>query len=247
VKRRSATAKIRARPIIRPDRLSDRIVEAIREDIEAGRVRQGDRLPTEADLTTAFNVSRTVIREAISRLQAEGMVVARRGSGVYVATPLEVSRSFRMGPSTSESMVSVREIFELRMGVESEAAALAAARCSRSDLASLRRILDRLADRSNSLEEGVEADIAFHQRIAELSKNKQILRFLDFLSSVLAEAIRIARTNSARQEGWSEVAHGEHEAIFRAIASGDPDNARQALRHHLVQAQARLGLIQPQG
>ncbi len=243
-RRAVATAKIRAKPIIRPDRLSDRIVEAIRDDVEAGRVRPGDRLPTEAALSTAFNVSRTVIREAISRLQTEGMVISRRGSGVYVAQAGDAPRTFRMGPASAEEMVNLREIFELRIGVESEAAALAAARRNRSDVTSLRRILARLSDQAGPLEIGVEADIEFHRQIAEFSRNKQILRFLDFLSFVLGEAIRTARANSARQHGWSEQAYDEHVAIFESIADADADGARQAIRRHLEQAQQRLGLLQ---
>ena len=91
---------------------------------------------------------------------------------------------------------------------------------------------------------GVEADVAFHRRIAEISQNRQILRFVDFLSFVLAEAIRAARANSAKQEGWSGMAYGEHVAIFEAIETGDPEQARQAIRQHLIQAQTRLGLLQ---
>ncbi|MCB1496252.1 MAG: FadR family transcriptional regulator [Bauldia sp.] len=242
--RRTAAAKIRAKPIIRPNRLSDRIVEAIRDDVEAGRVSPGDRLPTEAALSAAFDVSRTVIREAVSRLQTEGIVVSRRGSGVYVAKAGDAPRTFRMGPADTEEMVSLREIFELRIGVESEAAALAAARRSRSDVSSLRKILGRLSAGGRPLEIGVEADVAFHRRIAEISQNRQILRFVDFLSFVLAEAIRAARANSAKQEGWSGMAYGEHVAIFEAIETGDPEQARQAIRQHLIQAQTRLGLLQ---
>jgi GntR family transcriptional regulator, transcriptional repressor for pyruvate dehydrogenase complex len=247
VTRRALAAKVTAEPILRPDRLSNTIVESLRDDIESGRVRPGERLPTELELMRGFNVSRTVIREAISRLQSEGMVVARRGSGVYVCLPSETARSFRLGPADPEKMATIREIFELRMGVESEAAALAAVRGRQSDIASLGRALDRLAKPGRDFEAGVAADVDFHRRIATLSRNTQIVRFVDFLTAVLTEAIRAARENSSRQEGWSEIAYQEHVAIFDAIAKGKPDEARHAIRFHLTQAQNRLGLIQRRG
>ncbi|MDR6759093.1 DNA-binding FadR family transcriptional regulator [Mycoplana sp. BE70] len=244
--RRAAAVKIRARPIVRPVRLSDQVIESLRNDIESGRSAPGSRLPTEKELTESFNVSRTVIREAISRLQTDGLVLAKQGSGIYVADPTEVARSFRLGVEDSEQKTSIREIYELRIGVESEAAALAAVRRTKTDLTLLERALKALASAKN-FDGGVDADITFHRLIAQLSKNSAILRFQEFLAAMLGEAIKVARGNSARHSGLAEKVLDEHVRIFEAIAAGDAEEARRAARHHLVNAQERLNLHQKHG
>lgn len=237
-----AKIKLRAQPIARPQRLSDDVVTAIRRDIESGRAAPGNRLPSEMELTGTFQVSRTVIREAVSRLQADGLVVSRQGSGIFVTSALKTPRSFRLGTQDSRKLSAAREIFELRVGVESEAAALAAQRRNRTDITALERALNKLTAAKNGAEIGVLADVEFHRRIAEISKNSQIASFLDFLASVLTETIRLARENSARKSGLTDQAHEEHVAIFKAITDGDAEAAREAARRHLINAQVRLGI-----
>ncbi|WP_201662339.1 FCD domain-containing protein [Rhizobium setariae] len=217
------------------------MLESLRNDIQSGRTAPGSRLPTEKELTESFNVSRTVIREAISRLQTDGLVIAKQGSGIYVADPMEVTRSFRLGLEDSEQKTSIREVYELRVGVESEAAALAAIRRTKTDLAHLEKSLKALSA-PNDFDRGVDADVTFHRLIAQLSKNAAIVRFQEFLASVLAETIKVARGNSARQAGLAETVLDEHVKIFEAIAAGNAEEARLAARHHLVKAQERLNL-----
>ncbi|WP_436639606.1 FadR/GntR family transcriptional regulator [Microbaculum sp. FT89] len=236
----AAPVKVRARPIVRPVRLSDQVIDSLRKDIETGRTAPGSRLPTEKELTESFNVSRTVIREAISRLQSDGLVVARQGSGIFVADPHEVARSFRLGLDDPESKTPIREVYELRIGVESEVAALAAARRTEADLVALEKSLNALLKSSNDFERGVEADVNFHRLIARLSRNRVMLRFQEFLSSMLVETVKIARGNSARQSGLTESVNEEHVRIYKGIVSGDPEKARNAARLHLINARDRL-------
>ncbi len=241
--RRTDAVKIHAQPIVRPERLSDQVIEALRSDVESGRIAPGSRLPSEKELTESFNVSRTVIREAIWRLQADGLVVSRQGSGIYVTHPSEVVRSFRLGLQDAKSKTSTRELYELRIGVESQAASLAASRRTKADLASLEKLLKTLSSSGHDLQLGVQADVRFHHMVAKLSKNTALLRFEEFLASVLTEAVRLARENSSRYEGLTDLVLHEHVEIFEAIQQGDPDRARTAMREHLVRAQERLGLL----
>lgn len=214
----------------------------MRKDIETGRTTPGSRLPTEKELTETFNVSRTVIREAISRLQSDGLVVARQGAGIFIADPKEVARSFRLGLVDAEKQTSIREAYELRIGIESEASALAAQRRTKSDIVHLEKTLDRLLESADHFDRGVEADVTFHHLIAQISKNKAMLRFQEFLTSMLVESVKMARDNSARQQGMTESVNEEHVKIFDAIAEGNPDDARQYSRLHLISALHRLQL-----
>lgn len=241
--RRSGVARIHAQPIIRPERLSDQVIESLRSDIESSRITPGSRLPSEKELAKSFNVSRTVIREAIWRLQADGLVISRQGSGIYVTHPSEVVRSFRLGLSDATSKTSTRELYELRIGVECQTASLAAARRTKSDLVALEKLLEKLQSAAHDLQRGVELDVSFHHMIAKLSKNSALLRFEEFLASVLTEAVRLARENSSRYEGLPDLVMHEHAAIFDAIRHGDPEQAHNTMREHLTSAQERLGLL----
>lgn len=232
--------KIYGTPIARPARLSDQIINSLRKDIETGSASPGSRLPTEKELTQAFNVSRTVIREAISRLHSDGLVVVRQGAGIFVADPKEVARSFRLGIIDTETLASLRDAYELRIGTESEAAALAAQRHTKSDIARLKKALDRLLAASDNFDFGVKADVAFHHLIAQLSKNKAMLGFQEFLASMLVDSVKTARSNSARQDGLTEVVNKEHVMIFTAISDRNADDARRYTRLHLSNAMNRL-------
>lgn len=241
--RRSVPAKIKSKPIVRPDRLSDLVIDALRNDMESGRIGPGARLPSEKDLTESFNVSRTVIREAISRLQSDGLVVSRQGSGVYVTSPSETTRAFRLGLNDPHEKTTARDIYELRICVESDAAGLAALRRGKADLAMLEKALKTLSAAGGDLEKGVNADVQFHRLIARLTKNSAIIRFHEFLASMLTDTVRLARANSAMHEGLTEYVATEHVAIFDAIVAGDAEKARHAMRMHLNKAQERLGLL----
>lgn len=240
---RKAKASIGPRRIARPLRLSDDVLQSLAKDIHSGRLAAGDRLPSEVELAESFGVSRTVIREAISYLKADGLVISRQGLGVFVTSESDTNRPFRLEQRDSVSTKVVREIFELRIGVEAEAAALAAKRRNRSEVAELRGALDKIAKSKDGPDVGVSADVEFHRCIAKISKNTQISKFLNFLESYLVEAIRLARQNSARHIGLTEVVQNEHQAIFEAIADGDPSAAHAAIRNHLQNAQKRLNLI----
>ncbi len=230
------------RRISRPGRLSDGVVAALANDIHSGVVKPGDRLPTEMQLAEMFGVSRTVIREAISRLKADNLVISRQGLGVFVTSAIDGPRTFRIGADNTELPRTLRDVFELRMGVEMEAAGLAALRRTRPDIKALERALKTMETTRHGPDIGVAADVEFHRRIAQASKNLQIPRFLGFLENFLTEAIRTARANSARFEGLTDLVQDEHRAIFEAIAAGNRERAQDAMRHHLESAQKRLGL-----
>lgn len=239
---KSPKTLVRQRPIGKRLRLSDRIVEVLTADINSGEIQPQERLPSEAELADSFEVSRSVIREAISRMKADGLVVSKQGLGVFVTDADDISRPFRIDDQDMQNPEAVREIFELRIGVETEAAALAAQRRTKSDLRSFKDIFTSLEAGTSDLELGVTADLEFHLAISKMSKNAQIAKFTSYLEKVLRESISVARHNSARTLGYAEVVLDEHRSIYEAICEGDPEAARRSLRAHLESAQKRLGI-----
>lgn len=240
---KGAKALLRQRPIGQRLRLSDRIVELLSADILRGDVQPGQRLPSETELAESFEVSRSVIREAISRMKADGLVISKQGLGVFVTAPDDAARPFRIEDHDAQNPDIVREIFELRIGVEAEAAALAARRRTKTDIRNFKQVLKRLEAATTDPDLGVAADLEFHLAITEMSKNAQIAKFASYLEKVLRESISVARHNSARMPGYTELVLKEHKAIFDAICEGDAEAARTSLRSHLESAQKRLNIL----
>jgi GntR family transcriptional repressor for pyruvate dehydrogenase complex len=222
--------------------LGDQVYGALHADIEEGRLQPGERLPIEPQLALAFGVSRTVIREAISRLRNDGLVTAKQGSGVFVAEG-PFNQAFRLPARKAEDRASIREIYELRLGVEVEAAALAARRRVPEDCTRIAKALAAIEATKLGPDLGVAADAQFHRAIALATGNSKIAAFQQYLSVFLLESIAAARANTLQtQPATVNEVTGEHAAIFRAIEAGDAEAARGAMRTHLNNAQERLGL-----
>lgn len=227
--------------IRRNEHLPARISSQIARDIAEGRILPGEKLPTEHVLAKGFGVSRSVVREAVSMLKYDGLVETRQGSGVFISNTPN-TRSFRIESGLLGGGADLRAVFELRSIVESAAAALAAERRGPEDIAILRGHLEAMATDIAAGREGVDADTAFHTAIARAADNPYLMRFAEFLGTSLREAIRAARSNSARYPGTPDQVQDEHRAVFEAVAAGDPKAAGKAMRRHIENAMRRLGL-----
>ncbi len=224
-------------PIERP-RLSDTIYGQLLDEIMAGRFSAGDRLPTENQLAQRFSVSRPVVREALQRLQTDGVVIARQGSGTYV----QRSPSQRVAELTTKlSLHEVLQVMELRMSLEELAARLAAR--NRTD-EQLRVIMQARQQLSEVFGQGVrakEADYGFHRAIAVASGNGLLVQALDQLSDRVQGGMNVtlSLTREASEQRRERVLD-EHDRIVNAIRIGDADSASIAMRYHLDQARNRL-------
>jgi DNA-binding FadR family transcriptional regulator len=226
---------------LRPQRnLTDEVIARIKREIRAGGLAPGARLPTEQELMTALGVSRTVVREAVSALRADGLVTTRQGSGAYVAA--DVSRiPFRIDAEGLDTIDDVLSLMELRLAIEVEAAALAAERITPRSLAPIARAL-RTIDAAIAKGEGaVTEDFAFHLAIAEASGNPHFAHFLDFLGRhvIPRQSIRVAISTPAEQRKYLAGIQLEHGRIHAAIACGDASEARKAMRQHLTRSLKR--------
>lgn len=225
-------------PLDPPGNLAERVMARLAADIRSGRLGPGARLPTEQALTAALGVSRTVVREAVAALRADGLVVTRRGSGAYVADP--AAGPFRIAPPKA-ALGDILEVMELRLAVEVEAAAFAAERASRRQIATIRsawRAIDLALHRG---EGAVAEDFAFHRAIAEATGNGQFLRFLAFLGShvIPRQSVRLSVDTPAERRAYLERIQHEHSRIVTGISNQDPAEARRAMREHLTRSLER--------
>ncbi|WP_297837520.1 FadR/GntR family transcriptional regulator [Pseudomonas sp.] len=215
------------------------VVELSRKITEAV-IKCGDKLPTESEIMIVYNVSRTVVREAISRLQASGLVETRHGVGTFVLDNLN-THGLQIDPATIVTLREVIDILEFRTSLEVEAAGLAASRRSAEDVALMRNALDEFNQARHS-NNAVASDFQFHYQIAVATGNRY---FTDIMSHIGPGILPRTRLNSALlahtdPEQYQTGLVREHEQIFEAIARQDIDAARAAMKLHLTNSRERL-------
>jgi GntR family transcriptional regulator, transcriptional repressor for pyruvate dehydrogenase complex len=228
-----------------PRSLTREVVDRIAADITGGKLAPGARLPTEQEMMSALGVSRTVVREAVAALRAEGLVMTRQGVGAFVATEA-LMRPFRIDPDGSRSIRDVLEIMELRMSVEVETAGLAAERARPAHVKAIGAALAGI-DRAIARNElAVEQDFAFHHAIAEATENPQFPRFLGYLGRFIIprQSVRVASPDPC---GYLKRLQEEHRAIYEAIRRRDVTGARAAMRQHLSRSRERYGKLAAAG
>lgn len=227
-------------PLAPAPNLTSGLVERLTFEIESGKLAPGSRLPTEQALINATGVSRTVVREAISALRANGLVITRQGVGAFVS-PDAQNRPFRIHADELRSLNEVLKVFELRISIETEAAGFAAERRTKRHLGDMKRCL-RLIDRQIELgQSAADADYIFHKAIFAAANNSYFVQFLEFLGRFIIPRQRIQRgLEDPDQRGiYLKRIQKEHFAIFDAIKAADPEAARKAARAHLINAQER--------
>jgi DNA-binding FadR family transcriptional regulator len=226
----------------RPPRqsLTSMLIEAITERIQSGQYKRGDQLPTEKELIEEFGVSRTVVREAISNMKASGLVSTRQGKGAFVLD--EGQRSFRISEENLSVVEEVLEALELRIAIESEAAALAARRRTPADLQRIVEAAEAMDRAIAAGESAVDFDIAFHRAIAQATGNRHFLGLFNYLGEVLVPRARVPthQYDATTLRDYLQRISDEHHQIVAAIAAGDTDAARAALRMHLGGSRDRL-------
>jgi GntR family transcriptional repressor for pyruvate dehydrogenase complex len=223
-----------AAPKKRYRNLAEGVVETFTNSIREGVLKPGEKLPTESVIMELHGVSRTVVREAISRLQAAGMVETRHGIGTFV---LEPPTQLRIAADTIRTIGDVLAILELRISLETEAAWLAASRRSEQQAEQMGAVLAEMKEGLT-----VASDVKFHLLIAQATGNPY---FVDILSHLGNTIIPRARVNSAQLAHddptvYLQRVQHEHEDIYQAILRKDPEGARAAMRTHLSNSRERL-------
>jgi len=228
---------MRIRPLAQDAKLSHRLFEQLAGEIKSGRLAPGARLPTEQELTRAAKVSRTVVREAVAALRAEGLVITRQGVGAFVSA--EPQRApFRIEPERLQSLADVLNVMELRLGVEVESAGLAAERASKSDVKAIGAALHAIEAAVVANASAVDEDVAFHRAIAEATGNPEFVRFRQFIGGHLIPRRTVSGLpdRMGGQRAYLALIQEEHRRIYDAISAADPKAAREAMRRHLTRS-----------
>lgn len=220
--------------------LSTVVFEGLLEDIRSGKLGPGAQLPTEAELCDSFEVSRTVVREAVARLRAEGLVIPRQGKGVFVSEA--PPGTFSILEQDLDALPQTLALLELRIGVEVEAAGLCAQRCTEGEAGAIRAEMERVdAAHPDPNATRVHYDYDFHELIARGTHNPQIADFLRYLGTQIGPRLQLGYVLlPALKDEYFDRIHAEHAGIVEAIEARDPERARHAMRVHLTNSLERL-------
>ncbi len=220
--------------------LAERLVSELASEIRHGVLRPGDKLPTEAQVVDRFSVSRTVVREALSRLQASGLVETRHGVGTFVAERRSEA-GFRADAAAIGTVMDVVAMLELRIGVETEAAGLAAQRRTAQNLLVMRDALEAFTQAVEAGRDAVAADFQFHQEITRATQNPHFASLLATLGTMIIPRARLDPSRPADEErqAYLRRVNAEHGSILDAIENQDVEAARAAMRTHLANSRER--------
>jgi GntR family transcriptional regulator, transcriptional repressor for pyruvate dehydrogenase complex len=226
----------------RPRGLVNEVVEGLSASIREGHIKPGDKLPTESEIVARFDVSRTVVREAISRLQANRLVETRHGVGTFALAPVQDTGNFKIADVDFATIADVIALLELRISLETEAAVLAAQRRTEQNLQAMQTTLDAFAAAIDRDSDALPSDFQFHMEIARATGNRHFADLMNYLGTMIIPRARVNTPNSAPEGRMAYLrrVHGEHESIFNAIRNQDADSARAAMRTHLANSKERL-------
>lgn len=218
---------------IKQQRLYEKVSDQIQDLIGSGELAAGDRLPNERTLADQFEVSRTVIREALKTLAVRGLVEVRPGQGTFVvdATGDSLSRSLQSMLFLDQSDDPLEGLLEVREVLEPEIAFRAAQRARPEDLEALKDAVRSMDAYTNDRVAFIRADDAFHLALAVATQNAFMPRLLASIVDVLHEH----RSRIFDTAGGSKRGQEHHKRILRAVEDGAPEAAREAMRGHLAQ------------
>lgn len=226
---------LKTRPIQKTS-ISDEIVRQVMTEISSGRLRPGQRLPSERDLCKQFQTGRSSLREALRCLSIMGVLTARVGEGTSVAT----DGSKFLGTITEWRVITerydVRNLMEVRLGLETVAAASTAERATPTELAAIALLVEKMHDALGSTKRFGALDLEFHLAISRASQNLALGDLLMMIRSQLDHAV----STVLKLPNALPLSLKEHEAILHALLRHDTEEARRAMHTHLAAALRRF-------
>lgn len=221
--------------------LSTIVAENLVEQIRSGALKPGQQLPTEAELCASFDVSRTVVREAVARLRSDGMVVPHQGRGMFVSES-PTKRGFSIPADTLKTLPETISLLELRMSVEVESAGLCAERRTDAEAEEIRAMMEQVdARHADPASVQIHYDYDFHLAIAKAARNEFIHGFLEYLRPMIVPKFQLGYVVPPEQKDrYYDRIHDEHSRIVDAIAQRNSTAARAAMRKHLANSLKRV-------
>ena len=225
-------------------KLSDSIVGQIETHILEGSLKPGHQLPPERELAETLAVSRSSLREALLKLEARGLVAARRGGGYIVADVTAPTVTDPLVHLLQRHPPAVFDILELRHGLESLAVFLAAQRATEADRKEISRRYGDLvkADKGEGDElKRADADLEFHMSLADASHNVALIHVMHGLMNLMRTSTMRFRERIFSRHGAGKMAlNDQHEAIYQAVMKGDAQAARDAVNTHISFIEATM-------
>ena len=229
---------------IRPKKISEEIVNQIKQLISKGELKPGDRIPSERELATMLGVSRPSVREAIMVLEAMGFVESRQGGGTYVTALTEGSIMNPLAKLVEKRDPELlRSLAEVRMGLESWSAYLAAQRATDADIAEMRRLYRIMEKQAAKGGWSPDVDAEFHYAITAASHNSLQMHVLDSIHSLFHATIQVALMEFYQQQGHVQLLLAHHRDIMEAIAAHDPETARRKMVEHLAMVEEKMAQL----
>lgn len=225
---------------IRPQKIYEKVAEQIKTMIEEGELKPGDKLLSVKDLAEQLNVGRSAVREALSALQAMGLIELRQGEGTFVRqlSPKELLDinydSILVDMNQLESLLEVRKI------IESSYVELAAKRRDLDDLKSLQEAINMMENDLNSDTHGEEADWLFHYAIAKATKNDMLVYMIENIGDSIKRNTKANRQILFQKVGTPEILIEEHRNVYQAIADKDGTLAKKLLYDHLHHVEVQI-------
>jgi len=229
---------------IRPKKLSEEIVDQIKDLISRGDLRPGQRIPSERELASFLGVSRPSVREAIMVLEAMGFLESRQGGGTYVRSLADATMADPLA-----NMVERRDprmlhaLTEVRIGLETWSAYLAAKRAEEPEIERLRELYAIMVEQASSGGWDAEIDAQFHLTITAATHNTLQIHVLDTIQNLFKTTIMVALSEFYSKEGYIELLLNHHHDIMEAIATHDPERARDRMMEHLTLVEEKLALF----
>jgi GntR family transcriptional repressor for pyruvate dehydrogenase complex len=218
---------------IRPKKISEEIVTQIKVLISDGQLKPGERVPSERELAALLGVSRPSVREAIMVLEAMGLVESRQGGGTFVRSLTETSLADPLSSMVGNNPRMLHNLAEVRMGLETWSAYLAAQRATDEEIEILRQLVAEMGRQAESGGWDAELDTQFHYAITAAAHNTIQLHVLNTIHGLFHTTIMVALTEFYQKEGYIERLLDHHRTIMERIAARDPEGARQAMTKHL--------------
>jgi GntR family transcriptional repressor for pyruvate dehydrogenase complex len=216
---------------VRKTRVSQDIIEQVRDLVTSGRLKSGDRLPSERELSQALSVSRSSVREAVRAMESLGLIQARAGEGTFVASPSASHGSDPLIASLHQDWSTQHKLFEVRRVIEPDLAALAARRATTEQIERLRAILNDQEAEIARGGTGMKQDSLFHYLLAEATGNEVLVRIMDSLMDLLLKT----REESLQQDRRPARSLKQHRAMLRAIEARNPRAAERLMYQHIAE------------
>ncbi len=224
---------------IKTKKIYEEIMEQLKDMIGSGELKPGEKLPSERDMSDSLGVSRASVREALTALEALGILDIRPGEGTFVRET-SVSRIFEpLAMVLAVERNPGAQMMEIRRILETEAAALAAERASEDNLSNIEIILDKMKN-AEIISEAVDFDLKFHYSIAEASHNTILLRMMNTVADLMHHTFRRNRENFYADPVKGPRTIREHEAIAAAIRARNPVLAREKMLEHINHIEADI-------